>query len=83
MPNLQKMSYFKWPQSHVICQGVAYTIHQPFIPACSYTAYWSSYEVPVTHLQLLCGLLHVTQASTIATRNAVNSDKTLGHAVST
>jgi len=36
----------------------------------------------VIYLQLLCGLLHVTQASTVATRNVVNSYKTPGQAAS-
>jgi hypothetical protein len=52
-------------------------------PACYHTAYWSSYEVPVIHLQLVYGLLYVIQASTIATRSVVNSYKTPGQAVFT
>lgn len=47
-------------------------------PACYHTAYCISYEVLVTHLQFLCGLLHVTQASAIATRSVVNSYKIPG-----
>jgi len=76
------VAYFKWPQSQAISQGTAYSIHQSCTPACYHSAYWSTCEVPVIHLQLLCGLLHVTQASTVATRNVVNVYKTPGQAAS-
>jgi len=82
MLNLQIMAYFKRLQSQVISQGTAYAIHQSCTPACYHSTYWSAYEVPVIRLQLLCGLLHVTQASTVATRNVVNSHKTPGQAAS-